>query len=131
MITGFKGRSVSLEKIVKVSRDQLIRQAWSKYDPEMTVVKAKSLRLKSAEEQSWGENISEEHKIEETSSTSPHQKTTFILPDNTQKIDEIITLVQTHQGDQEINISNKTFFLNEEGIEKIHALLTKYSQLPK
>jgi len=44
VIIGYKGRSISLEKIVKVSRDQLIKQAGSKYDPEMTVVKAKSLR---------------------------------------------------------------------------------------
>jgi hypothetical protein len=47
------------------------------------------------------------------------------LPDSTQKINEIITILQTHKGDQEIIISNKTFLLNEEGIEKIHALLGK------
>ncbi|MEI7558641.1 MAG: hypothetical protein WCJ45_07820 [bacterium] len=44
MISGFKGRSISLEKIIKVSREQLIKQAGSKYDPELTVVKAKALR---------------------------------------------------------------------------------------
>jgi len=92
----------------------------------MTVVRAKSLRLQSAvEEQVLGESKSEEHKAEEISTTSPHQQTTFILPDSAQKINELITLVQTHKGDQEITISNKTFFLNEEGIEKIHTLLAK------
>ena len=59
----------------------------------------------------------------ETSPTSPTQQTKFTLPDNTQKINEIITIIQTHKGDKEITISNKTFFLNEEGIQKIQDLL--------
>ena len=124
VITGFKGRSISIEKIVKVSRDQLIKQSWSKYSSEMTVVKAKLLRLQSTgEEQGGGEIKSEANIAKEISPTSP--QTTFVLPDNIQKINEIITLTQTHKGDQEITISNKTFLLNEEGIQKIHALLTK------
>jgi len=127
IITGFKGRSISIEKIVKVSREQLIRQAGSKYDPEMTVVRAKSLRLKSTIEEQIGE-IRWETAVaaeDETSNTSPHPQTTFALPDSAQKINELITLVQTHKGDQEINISNKTFFLNEEGMQKVHDLLAK------
>ncbi|MFA6255628.1 MAG: DNA polymerase III subunit alpha [Candidatus Absconditabacterales bacterium] len=124
VITGFKGRSISIEKIVKVSRDQLIKQSGSKYSSEMTVVKAKLLRLQSTgEEQGGGEIKSEANIAKEISPTSP--QTTFVLPDNIQKINEIITLTQTHKGDQEITISNKTFLLNEEGIQKIHALLTK------
>ena len=126
MITGFKGRSISIEKIVKVSRDQLIKQAGSKYNPEMTVVKAKSLRLQSIiEEIKDGESKPNDVNIEEISPTSPHQQKTFILPDNTQKINELILLVQTHKGDQEISINNKTFLLNEEGIQKVQALLAK------
>lgn len=37
--------SISIEKIIRTSRDLLIQQAWGKYDPEMTVTKAKILRL--------------------------------------------------------------------------------------
>jgi len=126
IITWFKGRSISIEKIIKISRDHLIKQAGSKYDPEMTVVKAKSLRLKSvAEKQIGGENIQEKIITEEISPTSPHQQTTFILPDSAQKINELITLIQTHTGDKEITISNKKFLLNEEGIQKVHDLLSK------
>jgi hypothetical protein len=44
IITGFKGRSVSIEKIVKLSREHLVKQAGSKYNPEITVVKAKAMR---------------------------------------------------------------------------------------
>jgi len=92
----------------------------------MTVVKAKSLRLKSvAEKQIGGENIQEKIITEEISPTSPHQQTTFILPDSAQKINELITLIQTHTGDKEITISNKKFLLNEEGIQKVHDLLSK------
>lgn len=125
IITGFKWRSISLEKIVKVSRDQLIKQAWSKYDPEMTVVKAKSLRLKTVEEQPSWEITTEKNDIEEISPTSPYQQNIFNLPDSAKKIDEIITIIQTHIGDQEITISNKKFLLNEEWIEKIRTLLEK------
>ena len=127
MITGFKGRSISIEKIVKVSREQLIKQAGSKYNAEMTVVKAKSLRWQASvndiivDIEKPKETISEE----EISITSPHQQTTFTLPDNTQKINEIITTIQTHKGDQEITISGRTFLLNEEWIAKIHTLLAK------
>lgn len=126
MITGFKGRSISIEKIAKVSREQLIKQAGSKYLPEMTVVKAKSLRLQSAaDEQGSPESKQEELRMEDDSNTSPHQQTVFTLPDSAQKINELIMLVQTNKGDQEITIGNKTFLLNDEGIQKIRALLVK------
>ena len=126
MITGFKGRSISIEKIVKVSREQLIKQAGSKYLPEMTVVKAKSLRLQSsAEEQGSPESKNEAANDEQTIQKSPHQQTALTLPDSALKINELITLVQTYKGDQEITIGSKTFLLNEEGIQKIHALLIK------
>ncbi|HMS91478.1 MAG TPA: hypothetical protein PKC87_04620 [Candidatus Absconditabacterales bacterium] len=127
MIIGFKGRSISIEKIVKVSRDQLIRQAGSKYDPEMTVVKAKSLRGQPSTRENTTdiEAQKEEVMAEEVSPTSPYQQTTFTLPDSTQKINEIIIIIQTHKGDQEIRIGNKDFLLNEEGIQKIHDLLSK------
>lgn len=124
MITGFKGKSITIEKIVKIDRDHLVRQAGSKYDPEMTVVRAKALRLRSADEQITDAR-NEEKIAEEISPTSPHQQTSYTLPDSAQKINELITIVQTHKGDQEITISNKTFSLNEEGIQKIHDLLAK------
>ncbi|HCB51586.1 TPA: hypothetical protein DEP21_03355 [Patescibacteria group bacterium] len=46
VISGFKGgRLFNIEKIIRTSRDQLVQQAGGKYDPEMTVVKAKLMRL--------------------------------------------------------------------------------------
>lgn len=124
MITGFKGKSLTIEKIVKMDRDHLIKQAGSKYDPEMTVVRAKALRLRSSAEVT-GETNKEENVIEEYSPKIPENTTGYIVPDSAQKINELITLIQTHKGDNEITISNKTFYLNDEWIEKIHALLAK------
>lgn len=88
----------------------------------MTVVKAKSLRLKTIEEEKPQE-VKVNQETLETSPTSPIQQTKFTLPDNAQKINDIITIIQTHKGDKEITISDKTFFLNEEGIQKIQDLL--------
>ena len=127
MITGFKGRSISLEKIVKVSREHLIKQAGSKYNPEITVVKAKSLRSQSA---IWETIVTEKTKEETSSSETEdtiitYSPKTYSLPDNTQKINEIITTIQTHRGDQEITINDKTFLLNDEGIKKVQDLLAK------
>ena len=71
------------------------------------------------------ENKKKETPIEQLPPTSPHQNTIFALPDSAQKINEIITIVQTHIGDQEITINDRTFSLNEEGINKIRTLLNK------
>ncbi len=127
IISGFKGRSISLEKIIKVSRDQLIKQAGSKYNPEMTVVKAKALRMKSVTENpsptEW--EVSDDIFIKEEIQPEPENQNTFSLPDNVQKIDQLVSIIQTHKGDQQITVGEKTFSLNEEGIQQIRILLTK------
>ena len=129
VFTGFKGRSISIEKIVKVSREQLIRQAGSKYDKEITVVRAKALRWQGTptdDKITIIENKKEATAIEPISPIAFHQKTIYTLPDRAQKINEIITIVQTHIGDQEIIINDRIFSLNEEGIDKIRTLLNKW-----
>ncbi len=124
MISGFKGKSLTIEKIVKMDRNHLIKQAGSKYDPEMTVVRAKALRLKSSDTQPI-ETKSEEKKIEEVPNLISQEQTVFLLPDSTKKINELITIIQTHKGDQEITIHNKKFFLNDDGIQKIQDLFAR------
>jgi hypothetical protein len=88
----------------------------------MTVVKAKSLRLKTIVEEKPQEIKTNEETIEK-SPTSPIPQTKFTLPDNAQKINDIITIIETHKGDQEIIIGNKKILLNKEGIQKIQDLL--------
>lgn len=124
MISGFKGKSLTIEKIVKMDRNHLIKQAGSKYDPEMTVVRAKALRLKSSDTQPI-ETKSEEKKIEEVLDLISQEQTVFLLPDNAKKINELVTIIQTHKGDQEITIHNKKFFLNNDGIQKIQDLFAR------
>jgi len=123
VIAWFKGRSLSMEKIIKIDREHLIRQAGSKYNPEMTVVKAKALRLRPTDEH-IGE-IKKEETTEEIFAPSIEPTTNFTLPDNTKKIDEIITILQTHQWNEEITISNKKVSVNIEWLEKIRDLLDK------
>ena len=72
------------------------------------------------------ENKKEATAIEPISPIAFHQKTIYTLPDSAQKINEIITIVQTHIGDQEIIINDRIFSLNEEGIDKIRTLLNKW-----
>ena len=89
----------------------------------MTVVKAKSLRLQSAGEEKTQDTSSQQQK--EISATSPFLQMTFDIPDNTSKIDELTTILQSYAGDQEIVVGNQKFLLTQEGIEKIRILLAK------
>lgn len=123
MITGYKGRALSMEKIIKMSHDELVRQAGSKYDPEMTVVKAKALRMKPVENYNTQE-IQEETEKEEIEKIIPAQ-TGFVVPDDVQKIDTIITIIQTHPWNETIYIGDKTVSVNEQWIEKIRDLFER------
>jgi hypothetical protein len=67
----------------------------------------------------------EEEIIQDVSVPSHYPQKALTLPDSAQKIDQIITIIKTHWGDQEIVIHDKTFLLNEEGIKKIQDLLIK------
>lgn len=90
-------------------------------------MKAKSLRLKSTIEEpgEHGANKKEEINTTQIPLIGANTATTFVVPDDTQKINELITIVQTHTGDQEVTIGNNIFMLNKEGIEKIQTLLVK------
>ncbi len=123
MISWFKGKSLTIDKIVKMDRDFLIQQAGSKYDPSMTVVKAKALRMKPAETQLQEEQQQEEIKKQQEEIKTDISTNKFTLPDDTNKIDQIITIIQTHPGTEKINISNKEMTINEQGVQKIRDLL--------
>ncbi len=123
IITWFKGRSLSMEKIIKIDREQLIKQAGSKYIPEMTVVRAKALRLKSVNERT--SETKQEETVQEVVEQPLEESTNFVLPDNAKKIDEIVTIIQTHKGNTEIVIGNKNVSVNEEWLQLIRDLLAK------
>ena len=113
MVSGFKGKSISVEKVVRTTIDQLKRQAGSKYDPEMTVIKAKSLRTQpDSREQTQTPAEESTNTVLPPKEETSH--TTFKLPDNAGKLNELVHIVTTHTGNQEITVGSKTFFLNDE-----------------
>ena len=118
MVQGFKGKSVSIEKIIKTTIDQLQKQAGSKFDPSMTVVKAKGLRNKP-------ETAIEESKVqEEKEEIAPaHRENEFPLPDNAGKLGELASIVTQNVGPIFVKIGSKEFQLNEIGVQKIKDLL--------
>jgi hypothetical protein len=69
--------------------------------------------------------VSDDIFIKEEIQPAPENQNTFSLPDNVQKIDQLVSIIQTHKGDQQITVGEKTFSLNEEGIQQIRILLTK------
>lgn len=124
MVTGFKGKSISVEKIIKTTIDQLKQQAGSKYDPEMTVIKAKSLRLKTNVTEGEATAVLKAEQKKELPLDIAESHTTFKLPDNTSKLNELVGIITNNVGNQEITIGSKTFFLSETGIQKIKDLLS-------
>lgn len=124
IISGYKWRSISIDKIIKTSHDLLVKQAWEKYDPKMTVVKAKWLRFgeaKKAFEQAKIEEIPEEP-IEEV---VEEENLSFKLPDKIEKINEMINIINQYKWDIQVQVWNKEVFLNPEWLRKIQALLYK------
>lgn len=95
MVQGFKGKSISVEKIIKTTIDQLKRQAGSKFDPEMTVVKAKGLRNRGEAKQEETDADQQPQKKEQQLQPSAHTNV-FKLPDNANKLNELVTIVSTY-----------------------------------
>lgn len=147
IITGFKGRWLSIEKIVRTSREKLIQQAGGKYDPEMTVVKAKLLRtwldkpvydlpdlptssfiptesdsIQDFELEWIGWEI-EEQILEETIPEIP-EITEFAIPDTMDKINTLRELLRSYPWDVEVIIGWGKYMVTPEWEQKIVALLS-------
>lgn len=123
----------------------MIAQAGSKYDQDMTVVKAKGLRNKVEEipedpsfrtkdmqesldtadttyEEENEQKIPDAQETEENNNSLSANKA-FKLPDNTGKLHQLIQIVNQYPGDQTIHIGDKTFSLSEEGKQLVYDLL--------
>ena len=149
VISGFKGKSLSVEKMVRTSREKLIQQAWGKYDPEMTVVKAKSLRsaidrpnyasaeiplTMNAEDTQTASNTSditpddgtvfEEAKEVETIQEPIAPSCIFDIPDTIEKITALRTLLRDNPWTFEIIIWWKTYMVSESARDSIQTLLS-------
>ena len=129
ILQGFKGRSISIEKIIKTTIPQLQQQAGSKWDPTMTVVKAKWLRNKTEpkndipESQPTVISPSTEMTTETEKEKDKTSSESFKLPDNANKLNQLITIVQAHPWPNHIKIGNKQFQLDDIWVQKIQDLL--------
>ncbi|PJA48816.1 MAG: hypothetical protein CO170_01560 [candidate division SR1 bacterium CG_4_9_14_3_um_filter_40_9] len=128
IVSGYKGRSFSIEKITKTSRYKLIQQAGSRYDPEMTVVKSKGLRMQSIARDAQDANDKRDEGIKQVKDadieTVAIDQLAFKLPDSVQKLQDLATIVNGFAGDIPIKIGDKIIKLNQEGIEKVTILLS-------
>lgn len=128
VINWFKWRGVSMDKVVKVSREWLIRLAWSKFDPSFTVVKAKSLRLSTDKPQNFvSDNVdmsdTEKPQSFETPKIENPDSYIFKLPENANQIDKILKVINDYPWDKEVTIWNKTVKLSEEWMKKFLDLI--------
>jgi len=118
----FKWRSVSLEKIIRTSRDLLIQQAGWKYNPDITVIKAKILRLEWV---LWTEskpkleviNTQKTQKIEEK--VEIKSQNIFPIPDNIEKINKIGNIIKNSPWEHKVQIWNKEFLLDSKWLNQI------------
>ncbi|AHB41170.1 hypothetical protein P148_SR1C00001G0375 [candidate division SR1 bacterium RAAC1_SR1_1] len=115
----FKGRSVSIEKIIRTSRDLLIQQAGGKYDPEITVIKAKILRIGNDKAEIKNEKLPP---IVVSKPENKSQDGIFPIPDNMEKIQQLSLIIKTHPGQQKLIIGTKEIFVDEIGAKQIAAL---------
>ncbi|MCX6823307.1 MAG: DNA polymerase III subunit alpha [candidate division SR1 bacterium] len=127
ILQGFKGRSISIEKIIKTTIPQLQQQAGGKRDPTMTVVKAKGLRNKTEPKNDLPEpqtSISSPtpEPTTETEDVNDTSSESFKLPDNANKLNALVAIIQAHPGSNYIKIGNKQFQLDDIGVQKVQDL---------
>lgn len=148
IIHWYKAKSVSVEKIIKSDRKSLIKLAWSRFDPEVTVFKAKIMRwttdytdLKN-DSTNILNNIEKSKNIEEnidsdlsdvpaeddeSTPLSPSnqlpQNFEFTLPESMTKIQEIIKITKEYKWEIKVKIGTKEFELNDKGVEKLRKVL--------
>ncbi|MCK9466949.1 MAG: DNA polymerase III subunit alpha [Candidatus Absconditabacterales bacterium] len=146
VISGFKseGRYPKIAKLIKTDRDTLIKNAGSSFDPEITVTKAKGMRLgenkiellkedspKEDEkllsqndeliiEEKDSDNI--EETILENEETSIQSIPTFEIPNNLGKIELMKVVLQQHPGDIEVKIGHISKMVSPEGLAKLKSL---------
>lgn len=150
IITWYKWRWLSIDKIIKTSREQLVERAKTagKYDESFTAIQVKKSR--SQEEQKefiqetlntidpqqdhkkeWVEEQTKDNQIDDKQGHIQEideediQPTTYNLPDNTEKMQKLITIIKENPGDIEITIWSKPCIVSETGKEEIDSLLSK------
>ena len=148
IISGFKSewRYPRISKLVKTDRETLIKNAWSSFDPEITVTKAKGMRLwdtkiellreesidkhnKNSEQNAELEekiidsseeaNIAEVEEVQEVYTES----NTFEIPNNIKDIKILKAILEKYPWDIEIKVGNVTKMISPEWLTQLKSLL--------
>ncbi len=143
VIYGFKARNFRVQKIVKVTLDQLIADAQKvgKYNPDETVVKVKEARRQASGDQQPAESapiIDEEHFAEETlldeeknesvavyqnDETDESLQTVFQLPSDMVTLQKMMKILKEYRGENEITLWEKKYLISDEWKELLQELL--------
>jgi len=131
----YRGRNSSIEKIIRTSHSKLIKQAWGKYDPNMTVTKARKMRRSSkkqneiitiapeSEPKQTCPKIKEEVKKEKWKNKNSTENIKFQIPESIQKINQILSIIKSNPWNINIFMWSKEFQVNNKWIENIKQLL--------
>ncbi len=113
----FKWRSLSLEKIVRTNRDFLIKQAGSKFNPEITVIKAKQMRM------AWAKPPEIKIKpVVVAQKVVPKSAKSFDLPDNITKLQKLAEIIKNQSGNNKVIIGWKEHLLSDFWLEELEKL---------
>lgn len=136
IITGYKAKSFRIQKIVKTTLDQLLRDAQraGKYRPEENVRMIKEIRSASwvekwrmkNEEVVLGSEVNMDHAGEEQTEleeTKVVLRTKFMLPADIKKIQQMVEMIKKHPGDIQVSVGDKVFQVSQEGLESLQEIL--------
>ncbi len=124
-----------ISKLIKTDRETLIKNAWWKFNPEITVTKAKWMRLWEVKKELLEDDIEikkdekkEKEQIlieKEKEQNLKIKQTKFEIPNNISDISKLKKILETNPGDIVISIWNAEKKTSEEWLEKITSLLIK------
>jgi DNA polymerase III alpha subunit len=126
-------RYPKISKLIKTNRETLIRNAWSSYDEDMTVTKAKGMRLWELklellldnEINKESDNIWLELSDEDINNIEIDkiEKIEFDIPNKIWDIEIMKTILIQHPGNINIKIWNMDKKVSQEWLDKIRSLL--------
>jgi DNA polymerase III alpha subunit len=118
-----EGRSPNIDKIIRTSRDLLIKQAGDKYNPEITSIKAKILRSHTDTHENKEKKLTPI--IQSPKQEKPQKTNEFAIPDTMEKIQQLSSIIKTYPGEINVRIWSKEFMLTDEWIQKLQELYKK------
>ncbi len=134
-----------ISKLIKTDRETLIKNAWWKFNPEVTVTKAKWMRLgevkmelleddtQTIKDKKTQDKIIEKEKQiknktedkEDNKTENKKKQTKFEIPNNVSDISKLKEILETNPGNTIITIWNAEKNISKEWLEQVQNLLIK------